>query len=225
MTAVPPKRRGRRYRDRLLDNLEADQPADRQTLRSAPADPRRQIDQRPSGTSPHLSLPTSRADKAEEGIGWGEGGGPDDWGWGLENPTLAAATGSYESELQAQQGAYGKQTSDGWSGAAGESDNWNVSEPQLEADWDDEEEATAEDETADNSPDVTLLDSREVVRQLKYPATPKRPAALHLQASAADSTAGHQTLFDVTTVMHLQFADKSSPAQTNGMNALVAAVA
>ena len=99
---------------------------------------------------------------------------PDDWGWGLENPTLAAATGSYESDLQAQQGAYGKQTSDGWSGAVGESDlkgNWDVPEPQLEADWDDEEEATADDESADNSADVTLLDSREVVRQLNHPAT------------------------------------------------------
>ena len=172
LTAVPPKRRGRRYKDRLLDNIEADQPADKQALRNPRADPRRQVDKQPAATSSRPSLPISNTpgDKAEEGIGWGEGVVPDDWGWGLENPTLAAATGSYESELQAQQGAYGKQNSDEWSGAVGESD-LNVSEPQLEADWDDEEEATADDETADNGADVTLLDSREVVRQLDHPAT------------------------------------------------------
>lgn len=174
MTAVPPNRRGRRYRDRLLDNLEADQPAVRQAPRSPRVDPRRQVDKQPSGTSSRSSLPDTLGDKAEEGIGWGEGGVPDDWGWGLENPTLAAATGSYESELQAQQGAYGKQNSDGWSGTVGESDlktKWDVPEPQSEADWDDEDEATAEDETADNSADVTLLDSREVVCQLNHAAT------------------------------------------------------
>ena len=195
LTAVPPKRRGRRHRETLLDNLEADQRADRQASRSSQADPRRQVDKQPSGTSSRSSLPnTPPGDKVEEGIGWGEGGVPDDWGWGLENPTLAAATGSYESELQAQQGAYGKQNSDGWSGAVGESgakDNWNVPESQMEADWDDEEEATAEDETADSSADVTLLDSTEVVRQHDY-----LQLHLNLQASAADNTAGHQTLFD-----------------------------
>ena len=111
-------------------------------------------------------------DKAEEGIGWGEGGVPDDWGWGLENPTLAAATGGYESELQAQQGAHGKQTRDGQPvGGADQEDNWGFPEPQEEADWDDDAEEAADDDVADNSPDVTLLDSREVVRRLQCSTT------------------------------------------------------
>ena len=211
MSAVPPKRRGRRYRDRLHDNLESDQPAVRQAPRSPGADPRRQVDKQPSGTSSRSSLSSTPGDKAEAGIGWGEGGVPDDWGWGLENPTLAAAAGSYESELQAQQRAHGKQTSDGWSGAEGESDlktNWDVPEPQLEADWDDEDEATAEDETADKSADVTLLDSREVVGQLNHHETSQSLTALHLQSSAGDNTAAQQTLFDVTTIVYLSLADK-----------------
>ena len=198
LTAVPPKRRGRRYRDTLLDNLETDQRAGRQASRSSQADPRRQVD-KPSDTASRSSLPsTPSGDKAEEGIGWGEGGKPDDWGWGLENPTLAAATGSYESELQAQQAAYGKQTSDGWSGAVGESgakDNWNVPESQMEADWDDEEEVTAEDEIAEGSADVTLLDSTEVVRHYNY-------LQLQLNFQAPDNTAGYQTLFDVIAMMY-----------------------
>lgn len=162
MAAAPFRRRGRRYQDGLLDNLEADQLADRQG--NPRADPRRQANKQVSG-SPSRS-PDS-GNKADEGIGWGEGGVPDDWGWGLENPTLAAATGSYESELQAQQGAQGKQTKNGQSlGGADQEDNWGFPEPQAEAKWDEDDDAAeeaADDEGADSSPDVTLLGSREVV--------------------------------------------------------------
>lgn len=153
----------------MLDNLEADQPADRQKgVRNLRAEPRRQVDKQASDTSSRSSpqISSTGGDKAEEGIGWGEGGVPDDWGWGLENPTLAAATGSYESELNAQQVAHGKQTRDSWVGPEGESDlqdNWDVQEPQQDVDWDDE---APEDFAEDNSAVVTLLDSREVVRQL-----------------------------------------------------------
>lgn len=168
LVAVPARRRGRRYQDKLLDNLEADQPADRQKgLRNPRADPRRQVDKQASDISSRSSPQTSSTggNKAEEGIGWGEGGVPDDWGWGLENPTLAAATGSYESELKAQQGAHGRQNGDSWLGPGGESDlqdNWDVQEPQQDVDWDDE---APEDFAEDSSAVVTLLDSREVVRQ------------------------------------------------------------
>lgn len=165
LTAAPFKRRGRRHQDGLLDNLEADQLANRQG--NPREDPRRQASKQASGSTSRSSAADS-GDKPEEGVGWGEGGVPDDWGWGLENPTLAAATGSYESELQAQQGAHGKQTRDGQStGGADQEDNWGFPEPQEEANWDEDAEEAADDEVADNSPDVTLLDSREVDQLLK----------------------------------------------------------
>lgn len=167
LTAAPFKRRGRRHQDGLLDNLEADQLANRQG--NPREDPRRQASKQASGSTSRSSAADS-GDKPEEGVGWGEGGVPDDWGWGLENPTLAAATGSYESELQAQQGAHGKQTRDGQStGGADQEDNWGFPEPQEEANWDEDAEEAADDEVADNSPDVTLLDSREVVCRLHLP--------------------------------------------------------
>ena len=166
LNAAPSRRRGRRYRDGLLDNLEV---ADRQG--NPRADPRRQANKKVPDTS---SIPDSNTtgDKAEEGIGWGEGGVPDDWGWGLDNPTLAAATGSYESELQARQGAYAKQSRSGLMGGSDHEDNWDVPETQVEADWDEEtEEEAADDGLVDSRADVTLLDSREVVRSLHSFAT------------------------------------------------------
>ena len=170
MTAAPFRRRSRKYRDNLLDNLEADKPLDRSALQKPQTDNQRQPARPTRDRSLQSSAPTpnSSSDVAEEGIGWGDGGGgggaPDDWGWGLENPTLAAATGSYRSELQAQNGASGQSSRSSWSTPAqsGTTDNWDGSELEEEEDWDDEAVA-ADDEAADSSPDVTVLDSSEVV--------------------------------------------------------------
>ena len=95
---------------------------------------------------------------AQEGVGWGEDSRvPDDWGWGLDNPTLAAATGSYETELQAQHVRNGNTYSPPASDAK---DNWD----DTELDWDDE--TAAEGDIPEPSPDVTVLSSREVVSHL-----------------------------------------------------------
>ena len=166
MTAAPFRRRGRKYRDNLLDNLEADKPVDRSPLQRPQADSRRQPN-RPTPDKLQPSAPNSSGagDTAEGGVGWGDSGGgaPDDWGWGLDNPTLAAATGSYRDELQAQIGASG-QGSRSTAAQSNTIDNWDGSELEDEEDWDDEAIA-ADDEAADSTPDVTVLDSSEVVRR------------------------------------------------------------
>lgn len=174
LTAAPLRRRGRRYRDNLLDNLEADQPDSRQqTLRQPQVDPRRQLRRRVTDTPTSVpdSGPSSPADTADEGIGWGEGEGgvPDDWGWGLDNPTLAAATGSYKTEL-AQNGKNGRGSRANQPVTSREStheDHWDS--PELEGTeeegWD-EAAAAAGDDTADRTPDVTVLDSTEVVSKV-----------------------------------------------------------
>ena len=173
LAAAPFRRRGRRYRDNLLDNLEADQPSDWSTiLRSPQQDPRRQPNRRTTDSGSDTAViqsSSSPAAAAEEGVGWGEGGGPDDWGWGLDNPTLAAATGDYKRELQ--NGANGQNSRNSWSSEPaarpGYKDNWGGSEPEDAEDWADDEAAPADDAAAaDSTPDVTVLDSSEVVRRL-----------------------------------------------------------
>ena len=163
LDAAPFRRRGRRYRDSLLDNIEADQ--------AVAVRDRKQRLQKPQETGQHqpnrraafppTADPNSEGSSSnkttEIGVGWGEDSrGPDDWGWGLDNPTLAAATGSYESELQAQNGRSGTPSSQSASSDA--EDNWDDTE--LEEGWGDE---LADGDTPEPSPDVTVLSSREVV--------------------------------------------------------------
>ena len=110
-----------------------------------------------SSTSAQVSAKTP-CPTAQEGVGWGDDSkAPDDWGWGLDNPTLAAATGSYESELQAQHVRNGNTNNPPASDAK---DNWD----DTELDWDDE--AADEGDMSEPSPDVTVLSSREVVGHL-----------------------------------------------------------
>ncbi|DBA97423.1 TPA: hypothetical protein ACH3X1_015142 [Trebouxia sp. C0004] len=165
--SAPFRRRGRRYRDSLLDNIEADQAVavrDRKQRLQKPQEPgqhqpnRRAAFPPPADPNPEAS---SSSNTTEVGVGWGEDSrGPDDWGWGLDNPTLAAATGSYESELQAKNGKSGSSSSQPAFSDAG--DNWDDTE--LEEDWGDE---LADGDTPEPSPDVTVLSSREVDQLLK----------------------------------------------------------
>ncbi len=152
MYAAPFRRRGRRYRDSLLDNIEADQ--------AVAVRDRKQRLQSPQETAqhqPNKSEASSSSNTTEVGVGWGEDSrGPDDWGWGLDNPTLAAATGSYTSELQAQNGRSGNSSSQ--PAFADAEDKWDDTE--LEEDWGDE---LADGDTPEPTPDVTVLSSREVV--------------------------------------------------------------
>jgi len=161
--AAPFRRRGRRYRDSLLDNIEADQAAavkDRkQRLHNPQETEQHQPNRRAAFPPPADSNAeaSSSSNTTEAGVGWGEDTrGPDDWGWGLDNPTLAAATGSYESELQAQNGRNGNSSSQ--QAFSGAEDNWDDTE--LEEDWGDE---SADGDMPEPSPDVTVLSSREAV--------------------------------------------------------------
>ncbi len=161
--AAPFRRRGRRYRDSLLDNIEADQAAavkDRkQRLHNPQETEQHQPNRRAAFPPPADSNAeaSSSSNTTEVGVGWGEDTrGPDDWGWGLDNPTLAAATGSYESELQAQNGRNGNSSSQ--QAFSGAEDNWDDTE--LEEDWGDE---SADGDMPEPSPDVTVLSSREAV--------------------------------------------------------------
>jgi len=161
--AAPFRRRGRRYRDSLLDNIEADQAVavrDRkQRLQKPQETGQHQPNRRAAFPPPADSNPeaSSSSNTTEVGVGWGEDSrGPDDWGWGLDNPTLAAATGSYTSELQAQNGRSGNSSSQ--PAFADAEDKWDDTE--LEEDWGDE---LADGDTPEPTPDVTVLSSREVV--------------------------------------------------------------
>ncbi len=160
--AAPFRRRGRRYRDSLLDNIEADQAVavrDRkQRLQKPQETGQHQPNRRAAFPPPADSNPeaSSSSNTTEVGVGWGEDSrGPDDWGWGLDNPTLAA-TGSYTSELQAQNGRSGNSSSQ--PAFADAEDKWDDTE--LEEDWGDE---LADGDTPEPTPDVTVLSSREVV--------------------------------------------------------------
>jgi len=161
--AAPFRRRGRRYRDSLLDNIEADQAAavrDRKQRLQKPQETGQYQPNRRAAFPPPADSDaeaSSSSNTTEAGVGWGEDTrGPDDWGWGLDNPTLAAATGSYKSELQAQNGRNGESSSQpAYSGAE---DNWDDTE--LEEDWGDE---SADGDMPEPSPDVTVLSSREAV--------------------------------------------------------------
>ncbi len=162
LNAAPFRRRGRRYRDSLLDNIEADQAAvkDRKQRLQNPQETDQHQPNRRAAFPPPVDSDaeaSSSSNSTEVGVGWGEDTrGPDDWGWGLDNPTLAAATGSYESELQAQNGRNGNSSSQpAFSGAE---DNWDGTE--LEEDWGDE---LADGDASEPSPDVTVLSSREAV--------------------------------------------------------------
>ena len=156
--AAPFRRRGRRYRDSLLDNIEADQDR-KQRLHNPQETEQHQPNRRAAFPPPADSNAeaSSSSNTTEVGVGWGEDTrGPDDWGWGLDNPTLAAATGSYESELQAHNGRNGNSSSQ--QAFSGAEDNWDDTE--LEEDWGDE---SADGDMPEPSPDVTVLSSREAV--------------------------------------------------------------
>jgi len=166
---VPFRRRGRRHREKLLDNAEGDQAVaslnkkqQRSQVLQGPAQ-RSQPDRRQAFTSPtqDSQAASTAQNTAEEGVGWGEGREPDDWGWGLDNPTLAAATGSYESELQQKYSNTGNSYSHpSFTPNTDAGHNWDDTE--LEEDWDDEV-AAADDDMPDPSPDVTVLSSSEAV--------------------------------------------------------------
>ena len=138
-----------------MDNLDPDQTSVAGGKRKR-LDEGEEVSQRQSQPAQDSSQSTSADERLEEGVGWGQGRAPDDWGWGLENPTLAAATGSYETELQAQiSNTYetDKQTANDTP-----RDAWD--DIEIEDDWADD---LASDDTPGPSLDVTALSSTEAV--------------------------------------------------------------
>lgn len=152
----------------MLDNVEPDQ-ADsssnkKQRLGNVQGVDQRQRNRQSAFPAPAQDKPepTSSSDTAEEAPGWGEGQVPDDWGWGLDNPTLAAAAGSYESELQAQLSASSATYSQPQSAASPVAGD----DVEPEDDWDDDMAAGSD--VPDPTPDVTVLSRSEAVSQAEH---------------------------------------------------------
>lgn len=84
----------------------------------------------------------------------------DDWGWGYTGPTLATIGGDYEEKLRAPTNSTNatqpaeQQASE---------DNWGEEEEMR--DWEDDEQMLDDDLPEEEAPDVTLLNSNDVVRQ------------------------------------------------------------
>lgn len=182
--AAPFRRRGRRYRDSLLDNVEPDQ-ADsssnkKQRLGNVQGVDQRQRNRQSAFPAPAQDKPepTSSSDTAEEAPGWGEGQVPDDWGWGLDNPTLAAAAGSYESELQAQLSASSATYSQPQSAASPVAGD----DVEPEDDWDDDMAAGSD--VPDPTPDVTVLSRSEADQLLKI--TPQQQQVQYYNGTPVD---------------------------------------
>lgn len=154
----------------MLDNIESQQNSgqkDRQQpLRSQPL-PGPESKQPSDSTRPSFDSTTPRqsSNVADSGVGWGENAEPDDWGWGFDNPTLAAATGSYKDN--SQRSSNGPQPADSRQQAdigqpASSADRSKQGAPQPDEDWDDQ---LADDgDSAEPSPDVTALSRIEAVR-------------------------------------------------------------
>ena len=127
---APFRRRGRRYPDSLLDNVDSkqtggqrdrQQPLRNQSLAQPEHQSKRSSDfaspspsadssaarqpsnvTQPSSTSnrSNVTEPSNPSNAIGNGVGWGENAAPDDWGWGFDNPNIAVATGSYREDSQ-----------------------------------------------------------------------------------------------------------------------------
>lgn len=197
--AAPFRRRGRKYTDSLLDNVdskqtggqrERQQPLRNQSLAQPERQPKRSsvfTSSSPSSDSSVARQPSSVTEPSSasngsnvtepsnttgNGVGWGENAAPDDWGWGFDNPNIAVATGSFKDDSQgARNGTQSDMASQhgNTEQPATASEDSNPNAPQPDEDWDDQQPDDADD-PADRSPDVTALSRREADQLLKlYP--------------------------------------------------------
>ena len=166
LTAVPGsfKRRSRRFEDSLLDNLDSSR-ADPRLTKEQPAS-----QNYPAQPAPRNAPATSQAKQRRKTLIQPQEDGnqrkeskqdtaTDDWGWGYTGPTLATIGGDYEERLRAP----GNSTNATQPAQQQDSeDTWGKEEEMR--DWEDDEQLLDDDQPEEEAPDVTLLNSNDVVR-------------------------------------------------------------